>query len=64
MDAHDFIATGNQSGSTLLQHLFGLCGNAVMLEQQESHGSYVVMEGHQIIRAFSPDINFHDKGLV
>jgi len=66
MDTYLFISTGNQCGSTLIQHLFGMCENAVTLQSSPAHGSYVVQEGHHSIRSCSASgvIDNHRADLV
>ena len=56
MSRHVFIATANQCGSTLLQHLFAKCENAVHIARKPLKDTYVINEWDQYVRGQLPNM--------
>lgn len=64
MDTHLFIATGNNSGSTLLLNLLSNCKNAVTFPKEPHEHSWVIMEGQHVAQGHMPGFKLSDDGLV
>lgn len=66
MDEHVylFIATANQSGSTLLQHAFSECNNVANLGMKYHKGHYLIDEGHEYCKSHMPAPAHTNQGLV